>query len=303
MRSPSQVNGAWLVLLAAILWGTTGTSQALAPSNAQPFMIGTLRLAVGGVLLMGFALGRGVVRLAPGDWRGWPFLPTLLAALSIAAYQLCFFAGVARTGVAVGTIVGIGSSPILAGVIGFLARGERPGRVWGRATALAIAGCTLLAAAGAGIRVDPLGILLAVGAGAAYALFTVSSKTLLETHPPEAVMAAAFFSGAVLLSPLLFSADLRWLGEPAGALVILHLGGITVALAYTLFAYGLQRVPVATAATLTLAEPLTAGMLGVFFLGEKLTLQGWLGVILIFTGLVLITRSGEPRAEEQAGER
>jgi DME family drug/metabolite transporter len=161
--------------------------------------------------------------------------------------------------------------------------------VWGLATALAIAGCTLLATAGGNLQMDPLGVLLAASAGASYALFTVTSKTLLETRPPEAVMAVAFFGGALLLSPLLFSIDLGWLAQPAGLGVVLHLGAVTVALAYTLFAYGLQRVPVATAATLTLAEPLTAGMLGVFFLGERLTLQGWMGVILIFAGLALIS--------------
>jgi len=68
---------------------------------------------------------------------------------------------------------------------------------------------------------------------------------------------------------------------------------VTVALAYSLFAHGLQRVPVATAATLTLAEPLTAGMLGVFLLGERLAPQAWLGVGLIFVGLGVIAQKSK----------
>jgi DME family drug/metabolite transporter len=215
----------------------------------------------------------------------------------MAAYQLCFFAGVIKTGVAVGTIVAIGSAPPFAGAIGFLVRGERPGRRWAVATALAVLGCSLLIAAGSSIHIDLLGLFLAAGAGAAYACFTVASKGLLEDKPPEAVMAVAFTLGALFLAPLLFTTDLAWLAQARGVGVILHLGLVTVAVAYTLFARGLSQVPVATAATLTLAEPLTAAMLGVFLLGERLTLVAISGVVMIFAGLVLVSAGRSARKD------
>lgn len=275
----------WLVLFAAMLWGTTGTAQALAPDGAQPAIVGTARLAVGGVALLALA----AARRALNKGGRWPLMTTLIAAACMAAYQLFFFAGVARTGVAVGTVVGIGSSPILAGIIGFLVRGERPGRKWATATAMAVMGCGLLITAGQSIQVDPLGLLLATCAGAAYACFTVASKYLLEDRPPETVMAVVFCIGALFLLPFFFTADLAWLVQPRGLAVVLHLGLVTVAIAYTLFARGLSKVPVATAATLTLAEPLTAGILGVFFLGERLTPLATFGIFLIFAGLAIIS--------------
>ena len=277
--------GSWYVIAAAMLWGTTGTAQALAPDGAQPVIVGTVRLVVGGIALMAFALMRGVLR----DGKRWSIWPTLLAALSMAAYQLFFFAGVAKTGVVVGTMVGIGSAPIMTGLLGYLVLGERPGRKWGMATALAVFGCGLLVASGGSIHIDILGILLALGAGLSYAIFTLVSKELLEDHPPEAVMAVAFFLGAVLLFPLFFRADLVWLFQPRGLVIGLWLGFVTVAVAYTLFARGLKLVPVATAGTLTLAEPLTAATLGVFLLGERITPLAFLGIVLIFTGLVILT--------------
>jgi len=279
-------SGLWLVLAAAVFWGTTGTTQALAPAGAQPAVVGAVRLAVGGSGLLTLALARGALSR---DGR-WPLWNTLVAALSMAAYQLCFFAGVAKTGVAVGTIVGIGSSPVLAGVIGYLIRGERPGWRWALATALATGGCGLLILAGSAIQVNLLGLLLATAAGGSYALFTVMSKGLLEDKPPEAVMAVIFGLGALILSPIFLTSDLNWLAQPRGMAVALHLGLVTVALAYTLFARGLKRVPVATAATLTLAEPLTAGLLGVLLLKERLTLLALAGIVLIFAGLMLLTR-------------
>lgn len=277
--------GYWLVLLAACLWGTNGTAQALAPQGAQPIIIGTLRIALGGLTLLVIAALRGALR----DKKRWPFWPTLLGALSMAAYQMFFFAGVARTGVAVGTIVGIGSTPILAGPIGFFVRGERPSRRWVIATALGIIGCAILIAAGEKIHLDLLGIFLAICAGGSYAIFTTISKGLLEEHAPEAVMAVTFCLGACFVLPLLFTANLHWLTQPSGFLVILHLGVITAGLAYTLFARGLRLVPVATAASLTLGEPLTAGLLGVLFLHEALSTLAAFGILLIFTGLMVLT--------------
>jgi DME family drug/metabolite transporter len=277
--------GYWLILLAACLWGTNGTAQALAPTGAQPIIIGTLRIALGGLTLLIIAAFRGALR----DGKRWPFWLTVLGALSMAAYQMFFFAGVARTGVAVGTIVGIGSTPILAGPIGFLVRGERPSRRWVLATILGIIGCTLLIAAGEKISVNLLGIFLAICAGGAYAIFTTVSKGLLDDHAPEAVMAVTFCLGACFILPLLFTTNLQWLKQPAGFLVILHLGVITAGLAYTLFARGLRLVPVATAASLTLGEPLTAGLLGVLFLHEALSIFAILGILLIFIGLVTLT--------------
>jgi drug/metabolite transporter, DME family len=277
--------GYWLVLIAACMWGTNGTAQALAPQGAQPIIIGTLRIALGGLTLLAYAAMKGALR----DGKRWVVIPTLIAALSMAAYQVFFFSGVARTGVAVGTIVGIGSTPILAGPIAYFVRGERPTRRWIVATCLGVIGCILLITAGEEINIDPLGIFLAICAGGSYAVFTTVSKGLMDDHTPEAVMAVSFCLGSLFVLPLLIGADLRWLAQPAGILVIFHLGVITAALSYTLFARGLQLIPVATAATLTLAEPLTAGLLGVFFLHEPLTTLALFGILLIFIGLVVLS--------------
>jgi len=279
-------NGYWFVIFAAMLWGTTGTAQALAPDGAQPLAVGTLRLIVGGAALMvAYLFTRNSTCPLP-QYR-LPIGPVLLAAGCMAAYQVLFFAGVRLTGVAVGTIVGIGSSPVLAGILGILFRGERPGMRWVAATLLAVGGCAVLALGGEEIHVDLLGMLLAIGAGGAYATFSLVSKHLLEKQPVEKVMAVVFSLGAVMLSPLLLTQPIAWLGSLRGTGVILWLGIMATALAYALFGQGLRRTPLATAVTLSLAEPLTAGTLGILLLGEPLTWLAGLGFALIFSGLLL----------------
>jgi drug/metabolite transporter, DME family len=285
VQTSQRNKGLVYVLAAAVLWGTTGTAQAFAPAGASSLAIGAMRLAIGGTALLLVALVRRSFQ------RGalWPFWPTLLGAASMAAYQPAFFAGVARTGVAVGTIVAIGSAPILAGLIGVLLYGERPSQRWTFATFLAVSGSSLLVLSGSEVAVDVGGILLAIGAGAAYAVYTFASKALVDQHAPDAVSAVLFSLGALFLAPLLFTVDLGWLPDTRGWLVTLHLGVVATAAAYALYVRGLARLPSATAVTLALAEPLTATLLGVFVLGEYLATTAASGIALICVGLLLLT--------------
>jgi DME family drug/metabolite transporter len=279
----------WVVLLASVLWGTTGTAQAIAPAGAQPLTVGFMRLTLGTLVLFLIAARQGHLASLK-KWRTWPLRTTVLASIAIAAYQLFFFAGVARTGVAVGTIVGIGSTPIAAGILTYVAFRTFAGRRWLISTILALAGCTLLIMAGGDLRVNGLGILLAMSAGFSYALYTLLTKELLEKQPRGAVLAVTFFFGSILMLPILLVGDFSWLAEPRGMLVALHLGVITVGVAYTLYAMGLSIISVASTATLTLAEPLTAGLLGIFLLGEELSGMALAGIVLLLAGLVFLVR-------------
>jgi DME family drug/metabolite transporter len=211
--------------------------------------------------------------------------------VAIAAYQPLFFGGVARTGVAVGTVVGIGSSPVFAGLLGMVVRGERPGGRWLAATALALAGTALLVGTGGGggDEVDPAGIGLALGAGLSYAIYVLASKLALDRGcDPDAATLVVFGVAGALLVPVALAAGIDPLLTPGGVLMVAHLGVITVALAYLLFGRGLADVGVGAAGTLTLAEPATAATLGVVVLGERPGAATAAGIGLIVAGLVAL---------------
>ncbi len=280
----SRRNAILFILIAAVLWGTTGTAQSFAPSSAHPVAIGAIRLAIGGVALLVFVVIQGKFYI-----KRWPKLTTFLAALSMAAYQPLFFSAVSWTGVAVGTVVAIGSAPILAGLLEWLFYRNIPDRRWWLATILAVAGCSLLASNEATVTISPLGILMAVGAGLSFATYTLFSKKLLEQHRSETVVAVVFTFAAILLSPILFLYDFSWLLQPNGSIIALHLGILATAIAYLFFARGLLGTSAATAVTLSLAEPLTASVLGIVVIKEAITVQIVIGLLLIFTALMFLS--------------
>jgi DME family drug/metabolite transporter len=217
-----------------------------------------------------------------------------------ALYQLTFFAGVARAGVALATLVTIGSGPIIVGLLSWLLLRERPTRVWWSSTAICVAGLALLMADGnERPGVDAGGLLLALAAAAAYAVYTVAAERLMnQGSTPTDVMASAFGLGGFLLLPVLLATGPGWLATMNGLVVAVWLGLATTTVAYVLFGRGLQRLAAGPVATLVLAEPLVATILGVSVLGERPGPTGWLGAGLVTVGLLLQASSSArgPRA-------
>lgn len=286
------------VLAAALLFGTTGTSQALGPDSTTPLSVGAVRLVIGGtgLALIAFALARRHARRPNATPLPRPGLrPLSLMALTgfcLALYQPLFFLGTERNGVAVGTVVALGSAPILAGLLEWALTRRVPTRVWILATALATLGVILLGfggEAGATGGTDPVGLLGSVGAGATFAVIANSQRRLLDAGwDPFTVVGSMGASSAVLSALVLPFVDLAWLGTPEGIVMALWLGLATISIAYVMFTWGLGGLTAATAATLTLGEPLTASILGITVLGEQLSVLAITGLGVLAAGLALL---------------
>ncbi len=288
------------VLAAAMLFGTTGTSQALGPDGTTPLSIGVVRMVLGGtgLAVIAFLLAARHARRRPVDAPPRPRLglrPLSLMVLTgacISIYQPLFFLGTSLNGVAVGTVVALGSAPILAGLLEWALTRRMPSLTWRGATALATIGVVLLGfggEAGSAGGTDPVGLLGSVGAGASFAVIANAQRRLLDDGwDPFTVVGAMGASSAVICAFAVPFVDLSWLGTPGGVAMALWLGLATISVAYVLFTWGLSGLTAATAATLTLGEPLTASSLGIVVLGERLSALAIVGLVVLGAGLALL---------------
>lgn len=274
--SPRSAAAIAQVLTAATLFGTVGTARALGP-DVPAAALGAARAVLAAALLVPLAF------LARQSWRGaLASRPVWVAGACQAGFQVCFFSAVLLTGVAVGTLLAIGSAPVLAGLLH-----RRVDRAWAAATAVAVTGLALLVLGGSPARLEPAGVLLSLGAGLAYAGYAVAtSRAVASASGPVAVTAATFVVTAVLLAPALLLTDPRWLATPGGLLLTAWLAlGPTVG-SYLLLARGLGVLAPPVVTTLGLLEPVVATALAVAVLGERPTPLGWLGVALVLAGLL-----------------
>ncbi|MEU3281898.1 DMT family transporter [Streptomyces antibioticus] len=302
------LTGPLCVLVASVLWGTTGTAATFAP-DVGPLAIGAVAMGLGGLLQALVAAPR-IRREAAGlrARRG----AMLLGALAVGIYPLAFYSSMHLAGVATGTVVSIGSAPLASALIERTVDGRRLTRRWTTGAALGLAGTVLLCAAeaahastGAGAgSAGPtvLGVGLGLVAGFTYALYSWAAHRLISHGVgSSAAMGAVFGIGGLVLMPVLLATGAPLLDSWSNAAVGTYMSLVPMFLGYVLFGWGLAHVPASTATTLSLLEPAVAAVLAVVVVGERLPLPGWVGVALVVGCLaVLTTPAGARRPSRTA---
>ncbi|AVS94870.1 DMT family transporter [Paracidovorax avenae] len=280
--------GIGMVLLAAVLWGTTGTAQSLAPSGLAPVWVGALRLLIAGAFFAALLRWQGGARgLGALPWRG-----VLAGGVCVAAYNLSFFAGVRASGVALGTAIAIGSGPIWAGLLQTVVQRRWPAAVWWAGTLLGVAGGAAMALDGrTSVQAPPGGIALCLLAGLSYAAYALVNQRLVARAAPGAVNLAVFGSAALLSLPAAFAIAGPLAVSARAWGVVLYLGLVATGLAYLLFTHALRHISGATGVTLALAEPVTAFALAVAVVGESPSAMAVWGLAGVLGGLLIVVWS------------
>lgn len=306
----SSLRGVFLVLTAAMLWGTTGTAQSLAPAGLSPLWIGAWRLALAGLFFIALLALRkpgAPSRFALGALP-WPAIAG--AALCVAVYNLAFFAGVRLSGIAVGTAIALGSGPIWSGLLQAGLGSRAPSGAWWTGTLMAVAGGVLMVVgagdAGGAPPFSVAGTGLCLLAGLSYAVYATINQHLVTRASTTLVTGMVFITAAALAVPLawILSGAHGWpvaatTAEFARILAVLvWLGCAATGIAYLCFSQALRHIPAATAVSLALAEPVTAFALAVVVVGERPGLLAGLGLLAVLAGLVLVVRN-ETRAPRE----
>ena len=274
----------------AALFGTSATSRALSDLTIDSVTVAAVRLFIGALGLVAISIIAGRSTQLVALWRQ-PLIWVM--GVGVAGYQALFFVGTGLIGVAIGTLASLALGPLMAGLLAWARGGHRPSNAWWLSTLVAIAGLVALSSSAFGpdVHLDPLGIVAAVGAGSAYAVYTVLGSQLAQSdsHPTD-VLAASFFIGSLLLLPLGIQ-HVNQFASSTGIQLALWLGLATTTLAYVLFGKGIGALPPGTVATLNLAEPVIATALGVVVLHESITGMSALGCGLIAVSLSLLAVS------------
>jgi DME family drug/metabolite transporter len=215
----------------------------------------------------------------------------------MALYQACYFAAIPRVGVTVATLITLCVAPVIVALLSLVLMRERPAPLVGLALLCALVGTALLVNirfTGAS-RADALvGVLLALGSAAAYAILALCSRFLASRYHPLQPIAIGFTVGAALL----FGLASAWPGglivryPMIGWLHLLYLGLMPTALGYFAFLAGMRTTPATVATIATLVEPLTSALLAWLLFGERLGSAGWLGAALLLGAMVMLYRDG-----------
>jgi DME family drug/metabolite transporter len=232
----------------------------------------------------------------------------LTGALAVAVYPLAFYASMHLAGVTVGTVISIGSAPLLSALIEYGLDGQRLTRRWMTGAAVGVAGMVLLCLAESAHSSSTAqqsevitGIALGLLAGLTYALYSWAARHLMQRGiPSRTAMGATFGFGGIMLMPVLFATGAPLLASWNNAAVGIYMALVPMFIGYLCYGYGLARIPASMATTITLLEPAVAAVLAVVIVGERLPALGWVGIGLIVACLLWITVPVKRRRLAQA---
>ena len=274
-----------LSLLGNGLAGTAGTVAAIYAINTPSSVIGFVRLFIGAITLLILApfLGGKLSQLPrlitrPGVW---------IMGASSASYQVFFFASVDRTGVATAALITVGCIPVSAGIVGWIFLRERPSKIWYISTAIAISGL-VVASLGELQTNDATGLIFAVIAGSGIGAYINAAKIEVRAGGHSSQLPGmAFLLGSIGLFFVVRSDLLQMEWTTQTILLAVYLGAVTMGIANGIQMLGLRGISPGVASTMMLADPVTAAVLGVVVLGEAVTLNGTVGLILVVIGLAM----------------
>jgi DME family drug/metabolite transporter len=293
--------GSLCVLAASVLWGTTGTAATFAPA-VGPLAIGAVAMGLGG-LLQALTAAPQVARQAAELRAQWTV--ALLGAVAVAVYPLAFYSSMRLAGVAVGTVVSIGTAPLASAVIERVMDRRRLSRRWKLGAALGLLGTVMLCVAEAtrahgdpeevSVGATVLGVGLGLVAATTYALYSWAAHRMITRGiTSRAAMGTVFGLGGLLLVPVLLATGAPLVSSWSNAAVGVYMALVPMFAGYVLFGWGLAHVPASTATTLSLLEPAVAAVLAVLVVGERLPAIGWIGIALVVGCLAVLTAPARP---------
>ena len=276
------------VILAATLWGTTGTVQGLIPDYKEPLVVGAIRLYLAAIYLFLISI------LFDKNLLSAIFKSPVLIAFSglfMMLYNMTFFAAVLISGVGVGTAITIGSAPIWAILFEFILLKSTHGLNKLIGAILAVTGICVLMLFGDNTDWSNLGAFLALLSGLSYALYSLSTSRIVKEVSHHNTAAWTFLIAAFLSTPVFIFFPSSWVFSHDAIYYLIFLGTFATGIAYSFFTFGLKYLTSSTAVTLSLVEPITAVILAIIILGEFFSMSQYLAIMVIILGLYFTSKS------------
>lgn len=290
MKKNSSLLGPALIILAAVFWGSMGLFvRPLSARGFSSLQITSARLTLGalvfcGILLLrdpqGFRIRRKDVPLFLG-----------LGLASVLFFTVCYFTAITMMPLSTAAIL-LYTSPIWIMLMSVLFFREKLSARKLLALALAFGGCVLVSGFSGG-GLTPAGLLLGLGAGFGYGLYSIFGTVALRRYSPLTVTTWAFVISAVgswfISRPADMLAKIAAAPSPAGLLLFFLLTAlVTAVVPYLSYTQGLQTVEASRAGIIATIEPLVATLVGVLVFSEPMTLMNCLGIAMILSAVVLL---------------
>ena len=282
--------GALLIIPAACFWGSMGIFvRRLTEYGFSSIQIVSVRVTLAALIfcIILFFKDKSGFKIAVKD------LPLFLGlgVGSVLFFAYCYFASIRIMSLSTAAIL-LYTSPIWIMLMSFFFFKERLTAIKILALILAFLGCVLVSGiSGEGITFG--GLMLGLGSGIGYGLYSILGTVALKRYSPFTVTTYAFVFAAVGSWFICKPGDMLSKFTTARSLGLLMFfclltALITAVIPFLAYTLGLNRMEASKAGILATVEPVVATLIGIVCFSEKLTFLSALGIILILCAIILL---------------
>ena len=277
------------VLAAGTFWGTMGFfARSLYAAGFGPLEVAQTRITMGLILVGLYILlfNRSQFKIKLKDI--WCFFGT--GIISLLLFSTCYFSAMNYTSLAVAAIL-LYTAPFFVMILSLFLFGERLNGKKIFALLLAFCGCVLVSGVGGNTVFSWKGILLGIGSGFFYALYSIFGRYAINRGYGAWTM--TFYTFLFCAIGCAFLSNWQVIGEVMSAdsgniLWVLGLGFVTAFLPYVLYSTGLEHMESSKASILASVEPVVSALFGVFVFHEQLSLWGILGICMVLGAIAVL---------------
>ena len=291
-----QTIGAFLIILAGCFWGSMGIFvRRLGTYGFDSIQIVSIRVTIAALIFAVILLfkDRSGFKISLRD------IPLYLGLGfgSILFFTVCYFTAITMMSLSTAAIL-LYTSPIWIMLMSVLFFREKLTKKKLVALLLAFGGCVLVSGI-SGDGISPLGLLVGLGSGIGYGLYSILGTVALRKYSPFTVTSYTFMFAAIgswvicrpvdMLSKFSDASDLGFLIFFCGLTAL-----ITAVIPFLAYTLGLKYVEASKAGIIATIEPMVATLVGIIVFSEPLTLLSGLGIILILAAVIILNINRSP---------
>lgn len=283
-----------MILASGVLWGTTGLFvRQYSDRGIGSLDIVAIRAMITVLCMFVFLLctHRELLKIRLKDL--WCFVGN--GILSMLFFNLCYFKAMTLTSLSVAAVL-LYTAPAIVMLLSRVLFKEKLTKVKLLSVVVTFIGCILVTdVIGSGTALSGAGILIGLGAGFGYALYSIFCRFALERgYHSFTIIFYTFIFTMLGCIPLVDLSDIGNVVFDGWQMVFFTLlcGLVTTVLPYIFYNFGLKYVENGTAAVIASVEPAVATLVGVLAFQEQLTITGAVGLLLVIGAIVLCQRKG-----------
>ena len=269
------------IITAGVLWGTSGIFfNLLKPMGYTPIQMTAMRGVVAAIFMIAYVVIKNK-ELFKISLKELIFFG--LSGLSIFGTAVCYFASIEASTVSTAVVL-MYTAPVFVTFYSVLFFRENMTVIKLISIFFIIVGSVLVSGVLNDMMFSLWGVVLGLLAGVMYSIYNILAKyeMIMDMNPVSASMYSFIFMGAVAFAfcnPVSFvkiTAENSLKAIP----LIIGIGVVTCVIPYFLYTSAMKYLPAGTVSSLGIIEPMSATIISIMFLNEKLSLIPAIGIVL-----------------------